>query len=91
MVTLDKWEKQHVEGIENCENKVKEIFLNAIFEVATIAIIVSRVFNPDRLFRFKDYPIIKDRADKLFAEFEQNINNVITTYKPPSGGFFVDF
>lgn len=79
MATLDKWEKQHVEGIESCENEVKKTFLNAILEATTIAIIVSRIFKYDRVFRFKDYPIVKDRTDKLFAEFEQNINNVITT------------
>jgi hypothetical protein len=58
------------------DRQIEKIFDAAIREAAAIGATV-RNFNPDKPFSFADYPITKERVDRLVKSFQKNVEAVV--------------
>ena len=66
----------HYNNIDTYAKKIAAVYDSAIKEAANITLLVNN-FSGDKLFSFVDYPIIKDRIDKLLKSLTNNIEVIV--------------
>ncbi|MFA5849951.1 MAG: hypothetical protein WC833_08710 [Bacteroidales bacterium] len=69
------WDKQHYGNIEAHARKIHDLYLALVQQASVMG--VSVTVNPDKPFRFSDYPQLKGWADKAIRSFSSNMQTVI--------------
>ena len=76
MPKLNKWELRHLQDLSALEKRVEQVFDAAIKEAAKIATTIG-VFDPSKPFSFSDYPITRQRLEKLLSGLKSGLSSVI--------------
>ena len=76
MAKLDKWERQHLNNLSALDREIERVYEAAVKEAARLGVSISD-FNPDRLFSFDDYPIIRKRLEKLLSGLKSDLTAAI--------------
>lgn len=70
------FDEQHDRNLVKYYQQIDEIFKEAAREAAAIGVSLNSV-DPDKIFRFADYPAIKKRVDKLLQELTDDLSTVV--------------
>ena len=76
MARLDKWEKKHRQNVASYERQIDKTFQSAAAEAAAISSLLGNI-KPDKPFSFKDYPITRQRIEKLLSGLKTRLSTVI--------------
>ena len=74
---LDKWEAQHRRNVERYARMIDGIYEEAAREAASLCIPLTGVFNPDKPFSFADYPLTRQRVQKLLESLKKGVETAI--------------
>jgi len=77
-MTAIEWELEHQKRIEENAVKVNAIYNYATYEAVKIGATITH-FNPDKPFKWDDYPGTKYRIDKLTTLLGSQLHAVVTT------------
>ena len=75
-MALGKIDKQHIKNISSYETQIKKIYESAATEAAKIGVSIHS-FNPNKKFKFADYPTTKKKINALFKGMSADIEAVI--------------
>lgn len=70
------FEKQHNRNLARYERQIKKIYEDAVAQVALIGAGLPN-FNPNKPFYFADYPVVRQRIEKLVESIYSDIYGVI--------------
>ena len=73
---LDKWETQHRRNLSAYERQITDIFRAAVSEAAALTPLLGG-YDPDKPFKFSDYPITRQRVERLLNGLKNGVYGVI--------------
>ena len=65
----NKYDRQHLQHLQQLQNRIDAIYREATREAAAIGVSIDN-FNPDRPFTFEDYPQTRQRVEQLMSQFK---------------------
>lgn len=65
----NKYDRQHLLHLQQLQRQIDAIYKEATREAAAIGMIVQN-FNPDKPFTFDDYPLTRERVERLMMSFK---------------------
>lgn len=72
----DKFEPNILKDIKKYSKRIQRLYYDAIDEVAKAAATIGN-FDPNKPFKWADYPIIKKRIDKIIGELRKQLRTEI--------------
>lgn len=76
MAKKNNYDTQHINNLRRYSRQIEEVYAPAALEAAALGVTVNS-FNPNRPFSFADYPITKNRLDKLLSKVGQQMEAII--------------
>lgn len=73
---MDRWEREHRRRIQGYTNKIQAIYTQASEEAARIAASVQG-FNPNKPFRWEDYPATTERINGLIESMNSQVQATV--------------
>lgn len=65
----NKYDRQHLQHLQQLQRQIDAIYKEATREAAAIGMTVQN-FNPDKPFTFDDYPLTRERVERLMMSFK---------------------
>lgn len=76
MAKKNNYDTQHINNLRRYSRQIEEVYASAALEAAALGVTINN-FNPNRPFSFADYPITKNRLDKLLSKVGQQMEAII--------------
>ena len=73
---MNKYDKKHLQDLQDIEKRIERIFIEATKEAAKIGARIDQI-DPERLFSFDDYPSTKKGIDKLMKDLASDVEVAI--------------
>lgn len=76
MAHQNKYDKKHLNNLSAYEQQVDRLYRQVIAKVVAIGIEMPDL-KPDKLFSFDDYPVIRERVEKLLSAMQSGLSAII--------------